>query len=83
MEPERTSETVSSTCDFCYSLLLKSFHDLIERRTCMVCAMGREPGTEAEGASRPKSIYRDRITVEVIGNNGLNQMQIRDGLEVV
>ena len=39
--------------------------------------MVREPSGDIEIASWVESVFRDRITVEVIRDNGLNRMEIR------
>jgi hypothetical protein len=39
--------------------------------------MVREPFADIESTSWAESVFRDRITVEVIRDNGLDRMEIR------
>jgi hypothetical protein len=77
MKRERTSETVSSSCEILYSFAFKSFHYLIESRACLFLGMVWEPIGDIEIPSWVKSVRRDGITVEVIRDNSLNQIRIK------
>ena len=59
------------------SCTLESFHHLIESRTSLFRGMVREPIADVEIFSRVESVCRDRITVKVIRDYGLNRMKIR------
>lgn len=77
LELEHTSKTESSRRQFIYSSILKSFHYLVESGTCFFLCVVREPRGDVEITSWLESVCRDRITIEVIRDNGLNRMEIR------
>ena len=79
MKPESTSKAVPSSCQFRHSCTFKSFHHLIESGACLFFGVVWEPASDIRSyiPSCAESVCGDRITIEVIRNNGLHYMKVK------